>query len=167
MSGSIIVPALEVTELEVTPLDITESRGPETFEERLAFVQGKLYPAARVLDPDGSYDVFETFVGFAVDERLSEEARELALRKAETRRKREAPFPDDVPVGPRAGDTLLLPRVSNNKVFEIYLEGFSKKLNEMFDLEKKIHIIYIEKYKDENLLYMVSDTKLNNYSQYL
>ena len=30
-----------------------------------------------------------------------------ALRKSETRRKREAPFPDDVPVGPRAGDTLL------------------------------------------------------------
>jgi hypothetical protein len=43
-------------------------------------------------------------------------------------------------------------------------EGFSKKLNEMFDLENKIHIIYIENYKDENLLYMVSDTKLNNYS---
>lgn len=34
-----------------------------------------------------------------------------ALRKAETRTKREAPFPAEVPVGPRGGDTLLQRRL--------------------------------------------------------
>ena len=34
-----------------------------------------------------------------------------ALRKSETRRKREAPFPAEVPVGPRGGDTLLQRRL--------------------------------------------------------
>jgi RNA polymerase sigma-70 factor (ECF subfamily) len=34
-----------------------------------------------------------------------------ALRKTETRRKREAPFPAEVPVGPRGGDTLLQRRL--------------------------------------------------------
>jgi len=34
-----------------------------------------------------------------------------ALRRTETRRKREAPFPAEVPVGPRGGDTLLQRRL--------------------------------------------------------
>ena len=34
-----------------------------------------------------------------------------ALRKADTRKKREAPFPAEVPVGPRGGDTLLQRRL--------------------------------------------------------
>lgn len=34
-----------------------------------------------------------------------------ALRRSETRRKREAPFPNQVPVGPRGGDTLLQRRL--------------------------------------------------------
>ncbi|HSG47226.1 MAG TPA: sigma-70 family RNA polymerase sigma factor [Longimicrobiales bacterium] len=34
-----------------------------------------------------------------------------ALRKNESRRKREAPFPAEVPVGPRSGDTLLQRRL--------------------------------------------------------
>jgi len=34
-----------------------------------------------------------------------------SLRKSDTRRKREAPMPDTVPVGPRVGDTLLEQRL--------------------------------------------------------
>lgn len=34
-----------------------------------------------------------------------------ALRRSQTRQKREAPFPADVPVGPRGGDTLLQRRL--------------------------------------------------------
>lgn len=36
-----------------------------------------------------------------------------ALRRSETRRKREAPFPAEVPVGPRDGDTLLQRRLEH------------------------------------------------------
>lgn len=39
--------------------------------------------------------------------RIAVNAALQALRKSETRRKREGPFPTEVPVGPRGGDTLL------------------------------------------------------------
>ncbi len=39
--------------------------------------------------------------------RIAVNAALQALRKSETRRKREGPFPAEVPVGPRGGDTLL------------------------------------------------------------
>jgi len=43
--------------------------------------------------------------------RIAVNAALQALRRSETRRKREAPFPAEVPVGPRGGDTLLQRRL--------------------------------------------------------
>lgn len=43
--------------------------------------------------------------------RIAVNAALQALRKSETRKKREGPFPAEVPVGPRGGDTLLQRRL--------------------------------------------------------
>lgn len=59
-----------------------------------------------------------------------------ALRKADTRRKREAPFPTDVPVAPRGGDTLLQRRLE--KALDRLPEGMRQVLI-LHDVEGYTH----------------------------
>lgn len=59
-----------------------------------------------------------------------------ALRKSETRRKREAPFPAEVPVGPRSGDTLLQRRLE--RALDALPEGMRQVLI-LHDVEGYTH----------------------------
>lgn len=59
-----------------------------------------------------------------------------ALRRNEARRKREAPFPDQVPVGPRGGDTLLQRRLE--RALDALPEGMRRVLI-LHDVEGYTH----------------------------
>ena len=59
-----------------------------------------------------------------------------ALRKSETRRRREAPFPTEVPVGPRGGDTLLQRRLE--QALDVLPDGMRQVLI-LHDVEGYTH----------------------------
>ncbi|MDP2958309.1 MAG: sigma-70 family RNA polymerase sigma factor [Longimicrobiales bacterium] len=59
-----------------------------------------------------------------------------ALRKSETRRRREAPFPAEVPVGPRGGDTLLQRRLE--QALDVLPDGMRQVLI-LHDVEGYTH----------------------------
>jgi RNA polymerase sigma-70 factor (ECF subfamily) len=68
--------------------------------------------------------------------RIAVNAALQALRKSETRRRREAPFPDEVPVGPRGGDTLLQRRLE--RALDALPEGMRRVLI-LHDVEGYTH----------------------------
>jgi RNA polymerase sigma-70 factor (ECF subfamily) len=59
-----------------------------------------------------------------------------ALRKSETRRKREAPIPDQVPVAPRGGDALLQKQLE--RALDVLPEGMRRVLI-LHDVEGYTH----------------------------
>src|SRR3990172_3145157 len=59
-----------------------------------------------------------------------------ALRRSETRRRREAPFPAEVPVGPRGGDTLLQRRLE--QALDVLPDGMRQVLI-LHDVEGYTH----------------------------
>ncbi len=68
--------------------------------------------------------------------RIAVNAALQALRRSETRRKREAPFPAEVPVGPRGGDTLLQRRLE--RALDTLPEGMRRVLI-LHDVEGYTH----------------------------
>jgi RNA polymerase sigma-70 factor (ECF subfamily) len=68
--------------------------------------------------------------------RIAVNAALQALRRAETRRKREAPFPAEIPVGPRGGDTLLQRRLE--RALDTLPEGMRRVLI-LHDVEGYTH----------------------------
>lgn len=68
--------------------------------------------------------------------RIAVNAALQALRRSETRRKREAPFPAEVPVGPRGGDTLLQRRLE--RALDALPEGMRRVLI-LHDVEGYTH----------------------------
>jgi RNA polymerase sigma-70 factor (ECF subfamily) len=68
--------------------------------------------------------------------RIAVNAALQALRRSETRRRREAPFPAEVPVGPRGGDTLLQRRLE--RALDTLPEGMRRVLI-LHDVEGYTH----------------------------
>jgi RNA polymerase sigma-70 factor (ECF subfamily) len=68
--------------------------------------------------------------------RIAVNAALQALRRTETRRKREGPFPAEVPVGPRRGDTLLQRRLE--RAMDALPEGMRRVLI-LHDVEGYTH----------------------------
>ncbi len=68
--------------------------------------------------------------------RIAVNAALQALRRTETRRKREGPFPAEVPVGPRGGDTLLQRRLE--RAMDALPEGMRRVLI-LHDVEGYTH----------------------------
>jgi len=68
--------------------------------------------------------------------RIAVNAALQALRRTETRRRREAPFPAEVPVGPRGGDTLLQRRLE--RALDALPEGMRRVLI-LHDVEGYTH----------------------------